>query len=158
MVDKVSFDADLVRQLAELLNQTDLSEIEYESGNQRIKVARHAKPSQIVHVASELAPHPQLDSSLNSFKDQPLSPETQPLIQGEPLKSPMVGTAYLAAEPGALAFVKEGDSVTEGQTLLIIEAMKVMNPIRAPKSGTLVKIVVQDAAPVEFDEILMFIH
>lgn len=158
MVDKVSFEADLVRQLAELLNQTDLSEIEYESDNQRIKVARHSKPSQIVHVAPEIAPTQRLEPPLNSLKDQASSPETQPSIQGEPLKSPMVGTAYLAAEPGASTFVKEGDLVTEGQTLLIIEAMKVMNPIRAPKSGKLIKIIVQDAAPVEFDEILMFIH
>jgi len=157
MVDKVSFDADLVRQLAELLNQTDLSEIEYESGNQRIRVARHAKPSQIVHMTSDTAPHYQLDSSLNAFKDSPLMPEIQPLTQGESLKSPMVGTVYLAAEPGTPTFVKEGDIVKEGQTLLLIEAMKVMNPIRAPKSGKLIKIIVQDAAPVEFDEILMFI-
>jgi acetyl-CoA carboxylase biotin carboxyl carrier protein len=156
MVNKVSFDATIVRQLAELLNQTDLSEIEYESGNQRIRVARQTRSSQAVHIPSE--PYIPLHSSSMPSKYISSDHSHQPLTQGEALKSPMVGTAYLAPEPGAQPFAKEGDTVTEGQTLLLIEAMKVMNPIRAPKSGKILKVLVKDVAPVEFDEVLMFIN
>lgn len=155
MVDKVSFDADMVRKLAELLDQTNLTEIEYESGSQRIRVVRRAGPSQVVH--TDYAAHPQLTVPAAPLPAPAQGKEALSAVQGEALKSPMVGTAYLSSEPSSPPFVKEGDTISEGETLLIIEAMKVMNPIRAPKSGKLIKILVKDAAPVEFDEVLMLI-
>ena len=152
MADKFSFDADLVRQLAELLNETDLNEIEYEVNDHRIRVVRHrqevvvASPSLVAPMATS-ASAPAAVASIDDFSKHPGA-----------LKSPMVGNAYTSSEPGAPNFVTEGGAVTEGQTVLIIEAMKVMNPIKAPKTGTVKKVFVQNAQPVEYDEVLMIIE
>lgn len=143
------FDIDpaLVRRLAELLDETGLTEIEYQNGNQRIRVVRTPRGEVTV------APMP-----------TPISPAaapTPPASEGPPpgaVVSPMVGTAYIAPEPGARPFVSVGDRVSAGQTLLIIEAMKVMNPITAPHAGTVSDILVADGRPVEFGEVLMIIR
>jgi len=147
---KFDVDEALVRKLAELLQETGLNEIEYENGTQRIRVNRGgtvvAAPAAPMAAASAA---PAAGAAAPATSDQP--PEGA-------VTSPMVGTAYLAAEPGAAPYVKVGDRVAKGQTLLIIEAMKVMNPIAAPLGGTVIEIQVQDGRPVEYGEVLMVIQ
>ncbi len=147
-------DQGLIRELAALLNETDLSEIEIEQNGLRVRVAR------TVTVAAVAAPSP---------PPAPAAP-TQPAAASRPgqsaegglppgtVTSPMVGTAYRAPEPGAAPFVEVGSTVHQGQTLLIVEAMKTMNPIVAPRAGTVTAILVQDAQPVEFGEPLIVIE
>jgi acetyl-CoA carboxylase biotin carboxyl carrier protein len=143
-------DARLVRRLAAILNDTGLTEIEVERGDLRIKVARNT--TQIAAApAVYAAPSPQLAAAA------PAAGPTAPEYEGEVVKSPMVGTVYLQPEPGASPFVRVGDQVTEGQTLLIVEAMKTMNPIPAPRSGRILEVLVADAQPVEFGEPLAVI-
>ena len=141
-------DAALIRQLADLLSETGLTEIEYGHGEMRIRVARHAAP--VAAMAYPTAPSPASAPAAAGASEADLGP-------GEPVKSPMVGTVYLAPEPGAPSFVRAGEQVNQGQTLLIIEAMKVMNQIRAPKAGRIARILVADGAPVEFGEVLVLI-
>ncbi|MFO1058805.1 MAG: acetyl-CoA carboxylase biotin carboxyl carrier protein [Dongiaceae bacterium] len=142
---KLDVDAALIRKLADLLKETGLNEIEYENGVHRIRVNRGAAAGFAVAAP---APAP-----------APAAPEAAPArAEGPPagaVTSPMVGTAYTAAEPGGTPFVKVGDRVRSGQTLLIIEAMKVMNPIPAPRDGIVTDIMVGDGRPVEFGEVLM---
>ena len=143
-------DTKLVRELAELLNDTGLSEIEVEDGDRKIKVARTinavaAAPVAIAAPAAVAAPAAPAEASA-------------PAVPVSALKSPMVGTAYLTPEPGAPAFVNVGDKVSAGDTLLIVEAMKVMNPITAPNGGTVKAIFVESGQPVEFDQPLMVIE
>ena len=136
--------SDLVRTLASLLAETGLSEIEYAVGDRRIRVARGAAAV----VAATAAPAPAL-----------AAPAAAPAAEHPgTIKAPMVGTAYLAAQPGTPPFVKTGDAVAEGQVILIIEAMKVMNQIRSPKAGRLARILVEDGAPVEFGQALMILE
>lgn len=143
-------DTKLVRELAELLNDTGLSEIEVEDGDRKIKVARtiNAVAAAPVAVAAPaVVPAPVLPA------------EAAPAaIPANALKSPMVGTAYLTPEPGAAPFVSVGDKVSAGATLLIVEAMKVMNPITAPNGGTVKAVFVESGQPVEFDQPLMVIE
>lgn len=146
---KFDVDEKLVRKLADLLEETGLNEIEYESGTQRIRVNRGAAA-----LAAPVGPASLPASSASAAA--PLTASDQPPAGA--VTSPMVGTAYLAPEPGAATFVRPGDRVAKGQTLLIIEAMKVMNPIAAPHAGTVVEIVVQDGRPVEYGEVLMVIQ
>jgi acetyl-CoA carboxylase biotin carboxyl carrier protein len=146
---KLEFDEALVRRLSELLDETGLTEIEYEADGRRIRVARNsgvaaAQPA-AADSAATLAPVPAE------------SPPGDQDIPANAVKAPMVGTVYTAAEPGASAFVTLGDQVEQGQTLVIIEAMKVMNPIPSPRAGTVSQIMVQDGQPVEYDEPLMVI-
>jgi acetyl-CoA carboxylase biotin carboxyl carrier protein len=151
-------DTAFVRSMAELLQETGLTEIEYSEGDRRIRLTRALPPAPALHYApmpmqtapAAVAPVP--------AAAPPASPAVPPAQHPGALKSPMVGTAYTAAEPGGTPFVREGDSVKAGQTVLIIEAMKVMNPIKAPKAGTVVSILVNDAQPVEFGEVLMIIE
>jgi acetyl-CoA carboxylase biotin carboxyl carrier protein len=145
---KLDVDEALIRKLADLLKETGLNEIEYESGPQRIRVNR----------GQAFGPPPTLGAPA-----APTTPAAPPAAaaEGPPagaVTSPMVGTAYLATEPGATPFVKVGDQVKAGQTLLIIEAMKVMNPIAAPNGGTVSDIMVSDGRPVEFGEVLMVVR
>ncbi len=139
----------LVRELAEILNETGLSEIEVERDGQRVRVARASSTAAVQTIASApvLVPPP------------PLAPVVEPEAgrTGEVVTSPMVGTVYLQAQPGTPPYVKVGDSVAVGQTLLLIEAMKTMNPISAPKAGTVLELLVVDAQPVEFGEPLVVI-
>jgi len=144
---KFDIDEGLLRKLAQLLSETGLTEIEYESGGQRIRVNRGGGPTVIAAPVSAPAAIPATAS--------PAAPAGPPVGA---VVSPMVGTVYLASEPGAAPFVKVGDKVKKGQTLLIIEAMKVMNPIAAPQGGTVSDIMVSDGRPVEFGEVLMVVR
>jgi acetyl-CoA carboxylase biotin carboxyl carrier protein len=142
-------DAKLVQELAELLTANGLTEIEVADGERRIKVGRGAAPA-----GPALAPAaPAAGASAPATAAAPIPEE----IAGETIKSPIVGTAFLSPEPGAAPFVSVGDAVKAGETLLIIEAMKVMNPITAPGGGVVKKIMVADAQPVEFDQPLVII-
>jgi acetyl-CoA carboxylase biotin carboxyl carrier protein len=148
---KFDVDEALVRKLAELLQETGLNEIEYENGAQRIRVNRGSTV-----VSAPAAPMAAAPAALAQGAAAPAAASDQP-PEGA-VTSPMVGTAYLAAEPGAAPYVKVGDRVAKGQTLLIIEAMKVMNPIAAPRGGTVTEIQVQDGRPVEYGEVLMVVQ
>ncbi len=143
-----------IRELADLLTDTGLSEIEVETGDIRIRVARESG------VVSAMVPAPAIEApapAAAAVEEEAPAPAPVAAHPGA-VKSPMVGTAYLAAEPGAANFVKVGDTVSEGQTLLIVEAMKTMNPIAAPKSGKVTQIIVANEQPVEFDEVLLIIE
>jgi len=147
-------DARLVRRLADILTETGLSEIEVEHGGLKIRVAKTltAGPMQMTYAPAPLAaPSPAPAAAA--------APAAEPAARasGEAVKSPMVGSVYLQPEPGAEPFVKVGDTVAAGQTLMIIEAMKTMNPIPAPKAGRIVEILVEDGQPVEFGEPLAVI-
>ncbi len=145
-------EADLVRQLAELLNQNDLTEIEVEDGDRKIVVKRSVVVAGAAPVA---APAPAAPASAPAAAP---APAASPANHPGAVKSPMVGTVFLAGEPGAKPFVSPGQSVGEGDTLLIIEAMKVMNPIVAPRSGTVSQVLVLDAQPVEYDQPLVILE
>jgi acetyl-CoA carboxylase biotin carboxyl carrier protein len=141
---KFSVDPELIKQLADILNQTGLGEIEYAEGERRIRVARPA----VAPVAQAVAP---------------MAPAAGPTAAAEgeapanAITAPMVGTVYASPEPGAPPFVRVGDQVKDGQTLLIIEAMKVMNQIRSPRAGTVTQIFVRDGSPVEYGEPLLVV-
>jgi acetyl-CoA carboxylase biotin carboxyl carrier protein len=143
-------DTDLVRELAAMLNDTGLSEIEVEDGTRKIRVSRSmtavAAPVAMASVPAAAAP----------AAAGPVA-EAAPSIAENALKSPMVGTAYLTPEPDAAPFAAVGQTVKAGDTVMIIEAMKVMNPIVAPNSGTVMAIYVENGQPVEFDQPLMVI-
>jgi acetyl-CoA carboxylase biotin carboxyl carrier protein len=141
-------DTALVRELAEMLTANDLNEIEVEDGDRKIKVRRDA-PTAVVAAPAPAAAAPAAAATAAA----PAAPQED--VGGDPVKSPMVGTAFMSPEPGAKPFVAVGQAVKAGDTLLIVEAMKVMNPIVAPKAGTVKKINVADGQPVEFDQTLV---
>ena len=149
-------DPDLVRELARLLSENDLTEIEWTEGNRSIRVVRAPEPPAVATAPGEAVP------------PAPAAPET-PGPAGRPaagfspdhpgaVTSPMVGTVYRAPAPGAAPFVAPGDTVTKGQTLFIVEAMKTMNPIPAPQGGVVREILVADATPVEYGQLLLIIE
>jgi acetyl-CoA carboxylase biotin carboxyl carrier protein len=140
-------DKEAIRELAEILKETDLSEIEYEASGVKIRVAR-----QIVHTS--VAP----SMPVTAIGADVAQVAGVAAGHAGAVKSPMVGTVYLSPEPGAMPYVKVGDSVNVGQNLLIIEAMKVMNPIKASKAGVVKQILVRDSEPVEFDTPLLVIE
>lgn len=147
-----SFDSELVRSLAELLDQTNLTEIEYDTGSVRIRVARQGMPVALHH-------------ALPAAPAVAAAPVAQPATlpddgSGHPgaVTSPMVGVAYLSPEPGAAKFIEVGSTVSEGQTVMLIEAMKTFNPIRAPRGGKVTRILVTDGQPVEFGEPLVIVE
>ncbi len=147
-------DAEVIRALAGLLAETGLTEIEYAIGDHRIRVAR--KPAGGVAPATNghaAPPPPAIESSTPAE-----APATNGAAHPGTVTSPIVGIAYLAAEPGSAPFVRVGEVISEGQTLLIIEAMKVMNQIRAPRAGRVTRIFVEDAEPVEYGAALMLIE
>lgn len=155
MADKKnSFDSSLVKDLAEILNDTHLTEIEVEQGEMRIRVSREPAPQYVSHSApaAPMAAAP--------------APAAAPLAAAAPatgssegeFTAPMVGTVYYAPAPGEPAFAKVGDKVKEGQTMLIIEAMKVMNQIPAPRAGTITKFLVEDGDPVEYGQPMLVIE
>jgi acetyl-CoA carboxylase biotin carboxyl carrier protein len=146
----MAIDRALVRELAEMLTETGLTEIEVEDGKRKIRVARTVS---VVQSAPAYAPPAAAAAAPAAAAAAPAAVDTA----AGALRSPMVGTAYLFPEPGAAAFVTVGQAVKEGETLLIIEAMKVMNTITAPKSGTVKAILVENAQPVEFDQPLIVI-
>jgi len=143
---ELKIDSELVRALATLLEETGLSEIEYAVGDRRIRVARNGGGAAVAMVAATAMP-----VAAAGPASAAVSAMAEP---AGAVKSPMVGTAYLGPQPGAAPFVAVGDTVREGQTLFIIEAMKVMNQIPAPRAGRVAQILVADATPVEFGQIL----
>jgi len=151
----MAVDTDLVRQLAVLLDENRLTEIEVRDGERRVRVARSAAP--VVATAAPAAPAAAVASAPVAAA-APAQPELAPADHPGAVRSPMVGTAYLSAEPGARAFVAPGDQVAAGDTLLIVEAMKVMNPIVSPRAGTVKLILVDNAQPVEFDQPLVIVE
>lgn len=148
MAAKFPIDGDAIQQLAKILVDTHLTEIEYEVEGSRIRVSRGSSLQTAAIVSpTQAIPSGAASESATASADHPGT-----------IKSPMVGTAYMSAEPGAAPFVKVGDTVSVGQTLMIIEAMKVMNPLKATTAGKILKIFAQDAAPVEYGEPLMIIE
>ena len=150
-------DVELVRQLAEMLDATHLTEIEVEDGDRRIRVAR--KAAQIAAAAPAYqAPPPAPVAPLASTAATGETGASTPAATANAVKSPMVGTCYLSAEPGARPFAAVGASVKAGDTLLIVEAMKVMNPILAPSAGIVRQVLVENGQPVEFDQPLIVVE
>ncbi|GEO36497.1 acetyl-CoA carboxylase biotin carboxyl carrier protein [Skermanella aerolata] len=145
-------DGDLVRKLAGLLDETGLTEIEFAEGEKRIRVTKGGTAPAFYAQAPA--------AGAASAAAATTSPPAALGVSSHPgaLTSPMVGTAYVSSEPGGPPFVRVGDTVKAGQTVLIIEAMKVMNPIKAPKAGTIAQVLVGDAQPVEFGEVLLTIE
>ena len=155
---KPAIDTALVKDLASILNETDLTEIEIEQGELRIRVSRETVMAAPVHVpAPAAAAAPAAAPAIAAPAAAPAASEAKS-HSGQEVPSPMVGTAYLAPAPGASEFIEVGQSVKEGQTLLIIEAMKTMNQIPSPRSGTVTAILVADAEPVEFGQALVVIE
>jgi acetyl-CoA carboxylase biotin carboxyl carrier protein len=146
-------DPALVRELAELLTENSLTEIEVEDGERKIKVCRNPAPVFAGAAAVPTAASAAAPSAPAAEAPAPVAEE----ISGEAVKSPMVGTAFMSGEPGGAPFMQVGQTVKAGDTLLIIEAMKVMNPITAPNGGVIKKIMVSDSQPVEFDQPLVII-
>ena len=145
-------DGALLRELAELLSVNDLTEIEVEDGDRKIKVRREGTP------VMAYAPAPAPTSAAAPAAAANASAEAAPAAApADAVKSPMVGTAYLSPEPGAKPFITPGQTVKAGDTLVIIEAMKVMNPITAPSGGVVRQVLVSDGQPVEFDQPLIII-
>jgi len=147
---KPTVDQDLIRELAALLDETGLTEIEIEQDKMRVRVVRGA---------ASPAANPSPPPVQNEPPAPPPTPQpADPASHSGAVLSPMVGTAYLAPEPGGKPYVEVGDRVDEGQTVLIVEAMKTMNQIPAPHTGTVTRIVVADGHPVEYGEPLMIIE
>lgn len=158
---KKPFDTDFIRDLAHLIAETDLSEIEVAQGDLKIRVARSVQVIAPVTVAgpahAALAPAPVVAAPA-AAPAAPASTETDWSKHPGVVKSPMVGTAYRAPSPGSAAYIEVGSQVREGQTLLIVEAMKTMNQIPAPKAGTVTAILFDDASPVEYGEPLVVVE
>src|SRR5581483_7271199 len=152
---KHELDSDLIRKLAALLDETGLSELEYATQSLRVRVAKTQGGTQFV-----MAPPMAQGAAAQAGAPAAAAPAAAPAAADHPgaVTSPMVGTAYVAPEPGAAPFVKLGDVVLQGQTLLIIEAMKVMNPLASPKSGKVTQILVRDGQPIEYGEVLMVVE
>lgn len=153
-----ALDPSVVRELAAILKDTGLSEIEYEQGELKLRLSRGAQPAP---VAAAAAPAP-MAAPPPAPAAAPAAPAPAPVadLRQHPgaVTSPMVGTIYLAPDPDSAPFVKEGDSVSEGQTLMIVEAMKTFNPIPAPRAGVVKRILVADRQPVEFGEALALVE
>lgn len=149
-------DVELVRQLAELLDATHLTEIEVEDGARKIRVAR--KAAQVAAAPLSYAPPAPVAVGPVAATAGAEAPAPAAPSQANAVRSPMVGTAYLSAEPGAAPFIAIGKQVAAGDTLLIVEAMKVMNPITAPNAGTVKAVLVDNGQPVEFDQPLVVVE
>jgi acetyl-CoA carboxylase biotin carboxyl carrier protein len=147
-----SNEASFVKELADILDQAGLAELEYETEAVAIRLSRVTTAAPVTAAAPVAAAAPA--AIAEPVAELPANPADHPGT----VKSPMVGTVYTAPEPDAPAFITEGATVTAGQTLFIVEAMKVMNPITAPKAGTVVKIFVQNAQPIEFGEALVIVE
>jgi acetyl-CoA carboxylase biotin carboxyl carrier protein len=159
--DGMRVDTDLIRQLADLLTEKDLTEIEVEDSDRRVVVKRSTMARDMVAVmghgaAASAVPAPPAPTPAPT----PAASVSEEAAASHPgaVKSPMVGTVFLSAEPGTAPFVSTGTKVAAGDTLLIVEAMKVMNPIAAPKAGIVKQILVQDAQPVEYDQPLVIVE
>lgn len=153
MANKFDVDPDMVRKLAGLLDETGLSEIEYESTGRRIRVARQMAGGAVVSVGAPAASAPPAGGQTTDAGDGDVVER-----KGTAIVAPMVGTIFLSPEPGAAPFVQVGDVITEGQTVMLIEAMKTYNPVRATKGGKVLQILVGDSTPVEFGEELLLVE
>ena len=151
MTAAASNEASFVKELADILDQTGLAELEYETEAVAIRLSR-------VTAAAPITAAPPVAAAPTAVVEPVAELPTNPADHPGAVKSPMVGTVYISPEPDAPAFITEGATVTAGQTLFIVEAMKVMNPITAPKAGTVVKIFVQNAQPIEFGEALVILE
>ena len=152
---KFEMDTEFIRLLAQLLEETNLGEIEMADGTRKIRVARPTAPvTSMMQAPSPVAMPAPVPGPAQIAPATAADNATHPGA----VKSPMVGTAYLSPEPGKPVFVNIGDKVTAGQTLLIIEAMKTFNPIKAPKAGTLAQVLIDNAQPVEFGQPLMIVE
>jgi len=150
-----STEASFVKELADILDQAGIAELEYETDAVAIRLSRVTTTAPVAAAPVAAAPVAAAPIAIaEPALDLPANPADHPGA----VKSPMVGTVYTAPEPDAPAFITEGAAVTAGQTLFIVEAMKVMNPITAPKAGTVVKIFVQNAQPIEFGEALVIVE
>jgi len=152
----IQVDVELVRQLAELLDSTQLTEIEVEDGDRKIRVARKAAAVAPMGYAAAPAAAPAPAAVPAVVAAAPVE-----IVAGDhpgTVKSPMVGTVYLSTEPGSKPFASAGDKVATGDTLLIVEAMKVMNPILSPRAGTVRSVLVENGQPVEFDQPLVVVE
>ncbi len=149
MANKFDIDRDLIKKIAELLNETGLTEIEFESTGKRIRVV---KGTSLPSLAEPVHTSITTTNPLSNEKD-----DAEERV-GTAVTSPMVGTVFLSPEPGAAPFIKVGDTISEGQTVMLIEAMKTYNPVRAAKSGRILRILVKDSTPVEFGEELLLIE
>ena len=151
MADKV--DRDLIKALAGLLTENNLTEIEWSEGERRVRVVRSAGPTMMAMHSMAAAPAPAAVTA-------PAAAAKEEFGKDHPgaVTSPMVGTVYLAPEPGAKPFVEEGAQVRQGQTLLIVEAMKTMNPIPAPRAGTVRRVLIKDGTPVEYGQVLLIVE
>ncbi|MBI1361656.1 MAG: acetyl-CoA carboxylase biotin carboxyl carrier protein [Alphaproteobacteria bacterium] len=150
------FDTGLIRELAAILREADLGEVEIQQGDLRIRVSKPESPAVTMSAPAYVAP---------PVAHAPAPAAQSPAAAAAPagdhpgtVKSPMVGTVYLAAEAGAAPFVKVGDTVKEGQTLLLVEAMKTFNPVLAPRAGTVTQLLVSNEQPVEYGEALVVIE
>ena len=150
---KSGVDRDLIRELAQLLDETGLSEIEIDRDDMRVRVARHIRAD-----AAALAPAVAVAPQPAGAQAQAKTPANDPVEHPGSVRSPMVGTAYLSPTPGAPPFIAVGDTVREGQTLLLVEAMKTFNEIKAPRAGTVRKILIENQQPVEFGETLVIVE
>ena len=151
----LSFDPDAIKALAEILRQTDLTEIELVEKDSRIRVAREVTVA--APVMTQMAA-PAMQAAPPAPAAAAPSPAEAPVSHANAVTSPMVGVAYLSPEPGAAPFITQGQQVSVGQTLLLIEAMKTFNQIKATKSGTVTRILIENGTPVEFGEPLMVIE
>lgn len=153
-------DPELVRELAGILRDSGLTEIEVEQGDLKLRLARMAAPTAVAMAAPAVMAHAPAYAPSPAQASPAAEPARPADLRAHPgaVLSPMVGTAYLSPEPGAAAFIKVGDTVNEGQTLLIVEAMKTFNPIPAPRAGKITQIIVTDAQPVEFGEALVVLE
>ncbi len=148
--DRTDIDADLIRTLAGLLDETGLTEIEYGVRDIKVRVARQVAPMAAAPLMMPAAAAPAAPAAPGSVEETIDHPGT--------VRSPMVGVVYTSPEPGADPYVRVGDQVNEGQTLVLIEAMKVFNPIAAPRAGRVTRVLVANGSPVEFNEPLMIIE
>ena len=151
-----SNEASFVRELADILDQAGLAELEYETEAVAIRLSRVTAAAPVA--AAPVAAAPVAAAAPAAIAEPVAEIPANPADHPGAVKSPMVGTVYTAPEPDAPAFVTEGATITAGQILFIVEAMKVMNPITAPKAGTVVKIFVQNAQPIEFGEALVIVE
>lgn len=151
---KQAIDPDLVRELAKIISDSGLSEIEVEHGELRLRIARTltAAAAPVTHMVAAPAA-----AAAPAAPPPAAAPAAEAAAHPGAVPSPMVGTAYLSPEPGAPTFVKVGDMVTQGQTLMVVEAMKTFNPIPAPRAGKVTAVLVNDAQPVEYGEPLVII-
>lgn len=154
----ISFDPDAIRALAQILRDTDLSEIELADGESRLRVSRSQPQAPVVHYAAAPAPAAAPAAAPVATAAAPAGPAEVTASTAGAITSPMVGVAYLAPEPGAAPFITLGAKVAAGQTVLLIEAMKTFNQIKAPKAGTVTRILVESGSPVEYGAPLLVVE